>query len=93
MSFIRYKQRGTQWYVYQVENIWNKELKKYTQQSVYLGVAGNKGGEYCKKEIKLIEKNVLDFGDSYIIHRVFTSINLDAILANTVQDTNNISLC
>ncbi len=90
MSFIRYKQRGTQWYVYQVENIWNKELKKYTQQSVYLGVAGNKGGEYCKKEIKLIEKNVLDFGDSYIIHRVFTSINLDAILANTVQDTNNI---
>ena len=90
MSFIRYKQRGTRWYAYQVENIWDKESKKYVQHSIYMGVADSKGGTYSKKETRLIEKGIIDFGDSYIISKVFEFTNLNEILAQTTLEANNI---
>ena len=39
MATIRYKKRGNKWYVYELNQYWDKELKKPRQRTKYLGVA------------------------------------------------------
>lgn len=94
MSFIRYKQRGQRYYVYQVSNIWNKELKKYKQHSIYLGVASEKGGDYCKIQIKHCdikhEKSIVDYGDSFIAHQILESCGLKNILKDTLPEYESV---
>lgn len=90
MAFIRYKQRGQKWYVYQVENIWDKNLKKYFQRSNYLGVAQEKGGDYAKQEVRLVEKGVIDFGDSYMIAKTFEYLGLKELLELSVGNVDTI---
>lgn len=46
MATIRYKQRGNRWYVYELNQYWDKELKKPRQLTKYLGVADSNGGPY-----------------------------------------------
>ena len=90
MSFIRYKQRDQKWYVYQVDNLWNKETKKYIQKSKYLGVAEEKGSSYKKREIQLVEKGIIDFGDSYIISKIFEQSGLKSILEQSIGNVDTI---
>ena len=90
VAFIRYKQRGEKWYVYEVSNIWDKDLKKYKQRSSYLGTASAKDGVYQKQVDKLssavLEKAVLDFGDSYAITQVAENDGLFALLRDLVPE-------
>ena len=86
MSFIRYKKRGNKWYVYEVNNIWNKKAKKYQQTSSYLGVALEKGGTYKKiYNACPIEKGILDFGDSFAITKIIESSGLSEIIQTSFK--------
>ncbi len=93
MAFIRYKQRGQKWYAYEISNIWNKEHKKYKQHSVYLGVAQEKGGTYNKAEKAIIKKEVaiVDYGDSYALHKLLEESGLKQLLQDCFSDHEHIS--
>lgn len=92
MAFLRYKQRGTKFYVYSTQNIWDKSLKKYKQHSVYLGVATEKGGEYTKTSKTSHEvtqnalKGVVDFGDGYAITQILKNDGLEEVVKLTLPD-------
>ena len=68
MSTIRYQKRGNKFYVYEVTQYWDKELKKPRQTTKYLGHAETEGGEYKKTGKRVatpkLEKAILDFGDT-----------------------------
>jgi len=93
MSFVRYKQRGQKWYVYEVSNIWDKELKKYKQHNVYLGVAQKHGGPYKKSEEKSLvsrEKAILDYGDSFALDKVLETSGLKQLLKDCFVEHDQI---
>jgi transposase len=84
MAFIRYKQRGQKWYVYEVTNLWDKNLKKYVQTTIYLGVSNEKNGSYAKVGNKHTELGVLDFGDCYAIKTISESSRILDVIRNTI---------
>ena len=93
MATLRYKKRGNKWYVYNVHQYWDKELKKPRQKSTYLGVADEKGGEYKKPGPRVatkIEKEIVDFGDTFSIHSVAESAKLTKIIEDTFVDVDSI---
>jgi transposase len=93
MATLRYKQRGSRWYVYEVHQYWDKELKKPRQRSKYLGVAEEDGGPYSKpgkKTATAIEKEILDCGDSYAINEVSKSIDLNNVIAESFDNLDSI---
>jgi len=89
MAFIRYKQRGNKWYVYEVSNLWNKETKKYYQETTYLGVALEKGGEYTKAQKRAAlkpEKAIVDFGDGFAIAQIIGSSGLGQVINSSFPE-------
>ena len=95
MAFLRYKQRGQKYYVYEVSNIWDKERKKYKQHSLYLGTASEKGGVYSKTSLlRLVsksEKAIVDYGDSYALFSVLKSSGLQALLKDTLPQYESVT--
>ena len=91
MPTIRYKQRFSKWYVYELHQYWDKELKKPRQRTTYLGVAEQKDGPYLKpglqkeqvKKIEKTEKAIVDCGDSYAIDQISKTIGLRQIIADS----------
>lgn len=86
MATVRYKKRGNKWYVYEVHQYWDKELKKPRQKSTYLGVADSLNGAYSKPGRKVSpvpEKEILDCGDTYAIREVARAIGLDHVIDET----------
>jgi len=93
MATLRYKQRGTRWYVYEVHQYWDKNLKKPRQRSKYLGVAEENGGSYSKPGKKAhpsVEKEILDCGDSYSINEVSKSIGLNNVIEESFENLDSI---
>ena len=93
MATIRYKQRGEKWYVYEVHQYWDKELKKPRQQTKYLGVAKEKGGKYMKTGKVLnpkTEKEILDYGDTFAINEVAKSISLHDLIDENLENLDTI---
>lgn len=94
MAFLRYKQRGQKYYVYEVSNIWDKECKKYKQHSIYLGTASEKGGVYSKTSaadsVRKSEKTIVDYGDSYALTCVLKTSGLEALLKETLPEHESI---
>lgn len=92
LSSIRYKQRGEKFYVYEVSQYWDKDLKKPRQITKYLGSAETKNGEY-KKSVKnistKIEKSILDFGDTYSINEVTKNSGLFKIIYDSFGDLSD----
>ena len=92
LSSIRYKQRGDKFYVYEVTQYWDKELKKPRQTTKYLGSAKTKDGEY-KKAVKNMpmktEKAILDFGDTYSINEVTKTSGLLKIISDSFGDLSD----
>lgn len=83
MTTMRYKKRGNKWYVYELHQYWDKELKKPRQRTKYLGVAAEKNGPYSKPGRRTsdpVEQEILDCGDTYAINAVAQSIGLDHII-------------
>ena len=86
MAFIRYKKRGNKWYAYEISAFWDKKSKRPKQTSKYLGVSDTKGGDYKnpgKRIASVPEKEIVDFGDSYVI----STIAKNSGLANIVEDS------
>jgi transposase len=93
MATLRYKQRGSRWYVYEVHQYWDKDLKKPRQRSKYLGVAEENGGPYTKpgkKSSILIEKEILDCGNSLAINEIAKSIGITQVINESFQDLDSI---
>lgn len=93
MSFVRYKKRGSKWYVYEVSAFWDKKSKKPKQLSKYLGISDTKGGEYTKpgkRVATVLEKAIVDFGDSYAINEVAKSCDFTTIVENSFGDLDSI---
>jgi transposase len=93
MATLRYKKRGNKWYVYELHQYWDKELKKPRQRTKYLGVAQEKNGSYTKPGrgvAPLIETEILDCGDSYAIAEVSKSIGLDQIIKESFANLDSI---
>ena len=95
MATLRYKKRYNKWYVYEVKQYWDKDLKKPRQHTKYLGVATEKGGSYNKlpsKEINItsVENEIVDCGDSYAINEISKTIGLSTIIKNSFGDFDSI---
>ena len=93
MATIRYKQRGNRWYVYELNQYWDKELKKPRQRTKYLGVADTKGGQYSKPGVRSatpIETEILDLGDSYAIEKITKSIGLLEVIEDSFSNLDSV---
>ena len=93
MATLRYKQRGTRWYVYELHQYWDKELKKPRQRTIYLGVAEEKNGPYSKpgrQTAVRIEQEILDCGDSYAIAAISKLIGLNDIIQESFGHIDSI---
>ena len=95
MATLRYKKRYNKWYVYEVKQYWDKDLKKPRQHTKYLGVATEKGGSYNKlpsKEINItsVENEIVDCGNSYAINEISKTIGLSTIIKNSFGDFDSI---
>ena len=92
-KMIRYKKVYNKFYVYEVTQEWDKTLKKQYQKSKYLGVANENGGDYTKpgkKQKFIIEKSILDFGDSYVINEISKDIGLNNIIDSSFSNLDSI---
>lgn len=93
MTTLRYKKRYNKWYVYEVAQYWDKELKKPRQRTKYLGVSDGKDAPYSKpgkRTVSVIEKAILDCGDSYAINEVSKTMGLNNIIENSFGDLDSI---
>ena len=95
MATIRYKKRYNKWYAYEIDQYWDKDLKKPRQRTKYLGVSSEKGGSYNKPGKKIstaisYEKAILDCGDSYAINEVGKGIGLNDVIKNSFEDLDSI---
>lgn len=96
MATIRYKKRFNKWYVYQLHQYWDKQLKKPRQRTTYLGVADQKGGPYTKpgrtaaKPTQTPEKAIVDFGDSYAIDQLAKAIGLEQLIADSFSHIDSL---
>ena len=93
MTTIRYKKRGNKWYVYQLDQYWDKVLKKPRQRTKYLGVSEENGGSYSKTGIVAkpkIEQEILDYGDSFAIYEVCKSIGLQDVINDSFANLDSI---
>lgn len=94
MATLRYKKRGNKWYVYELYQYWDKELKKPRQKSTYLGVADVLNGSYSKpgRRVSALssEKEILDYGDSYALLSLARSIELDKVIASSFDNFDSI---
>ena len=93
MATIRYKQRGNKWYVYEIHQYWDKELKKPRQRTKYLGAAQEKDGPYSKTDKispRPLESAILDCGDSYAISEISKSIGLEQVIESSFGNLDSI---
>lgn len=91
------KKRFNKWYVYELHQYWDKELKKPRQRTKYLGVAEHKDGPYSKASlqkdsihIQQAENAILDWGNTYAIDQVSQSIGLSELIQNSFADLDSI---
>lgn len=71
LSFIRYKEFGKKEYAYEVISYWDKSIKKPRQKTRYLGIVVDKGKNIFEKPLKekiRKEEQILDFGNSFLLH-------------------------
>lgn len=94
MATLRYKKRGNKWYVYELYQYWDKELKKPRQKSIYLGVADVLNGSYSKPGRRVsapaLEKEILDCGDSHALLCLARSMELDKVIAGSFDNFDSI---
>ncbi len=91
MAFVRFKRFGRQEYAYRVTGKWDPVTKKTVQKSKYLGVVKDKekGLYELRNEAKERERLVLDFGDSFSLHRVLEKGGFADIVRKTFGDRSD----
>lgn len=87
MSFIRYKRFGKKEYAYEIKTYWDKKKQKPYQKSRYLGIVINKEKKLFERKIrKTPEKLILDFGDSYLLHKFLDESIIGSIFSQTFSN-------
>ena len=89
MSFIRYKVFGKKEYAYEVISYWDKSIKKPRQKTRYLGVVVDKGKNIFEKPLKekiRKEEQILDFGNSFLLHEFLEKEGFIKILKKVFGD-------
>lgn len=93
MSFVRYKKRGNKWYAYEVTSFWDKKTKTPRQKSIYLGVSDSDGGAYNKPGKLVatrIEKEIVDFGDSFALQQIANNSGFSEVLNSSFTESDSI---
>ena len=86
---VRYKRFGKQDYAYKIWNEKNPETGRWVQRSQYLGVVIDKeNGIYERRRDskRLVEREILDYGDSYLLHNIIEKLPIFAILKTIFGD-------
>lgn len=86
MSFIRYKVFGKKEYAYEIETYWDKEKKRPYQKSKYLGVVVDKEKKLFEKTRKKPEKLIVDFGDTFLLHKFLESSKIKEIISKIFHE-------
>ncbi len=92
MSFIRYKRVWNKEYAYEITSYWDKETKSPRQKSKYLGVVVDKEKEVFRKPLKekvLEERYILDFGDSFLLHKFLEKEGVAKLLEDSFGENTN----
>ena len=92
MSFVSYKKIGNQEYAYELTSYWDKKAKQSRHKSKYLGVVIDKEKKVFKKTLKeklLKEELILDFGDTFLLHRFLKKEGFTKVLEDTFGDKTN----
>lgn len=95
MSFITHKRIGNQEYAYELTSYWDKELKQSRHKSNYLGVIVDKEKNIFKKPLKeklLREGLILDFGDTFLLHKFLEKNNFIKVLQDSFGENTNMVL-
>lgn len=93
MTFVRYKKFGGLEYAYEITAYWDPVTKKSRQKSRYLGTVVNKEKKIFEKRWQTkIEKNILDFGDSYLVHEFLGKSGFSDLLGNIFGRSTGIIL-
>ena len=84
MPFIRYKKIGQNEYAYKITPYWDPKTKQPKQKTQYLGKVINKEKhQYQKNQPK--EKQILDFGDTYLLETLYKQTGLTNLLNQTLK--------
>ena len=97
MATLRYQKRGNKYYVYEVHQYWDKELKKPRQKTKYLGMADEDKGPYSKPGRRgigdspaLSENEILDCGDSYAVTEISQMTGLREVMQESFIDVDSL---
>lgn len=90
MTFIRFKKFGKKEYAYEINEIYDKKIKRSRQKSRYLGLVIDKEKNlFEKKKIKVpIEKIILDFGDSYLLEKFYDNSDTVKIIKSLFNEVH-----
>ncbi len=84
MSFIRYQTYGKQEYAYEITAYWDPIKKVCRQKTKYLGVVVDKKKKIFEKRTpkQIMEKMILDFGDSYVLKKFLENVKFIPLIKN-----------
>jgi transposase len=86
---VRYKRFGKQDYAYKIWNEKNPETGKWVQRSQYLGVVIDKENgiyERRRESKRLVEREILDYGDSYLLYSIIEQLPIFGVLKAAFGD-------
>jgi hypothetical protein len=89
MSFIVYKKFGKQEYAYELESYRDPETKKPKHRQKYLGVVVDKANKIYerRREISMnLERQILDYGDSYMLSEITQSFSVIDVFKKVFGD-------
>jgi hypothetical protein len=86
---VRYKRFGKQDYAYKIWNEKNPDTGKWVQRSQYLGVVIDKENgiyERRRESKRLCERQILDYGDSYLLYSIIEQLPIFGALKAVFTD-------
>ncbi len=88
MSFIRYQKYGKQEYAYEITAYWDPVKKTCRQKTKYLGVVVDKKKKIFEKRTpkQIMEKMILDFGDSYVLEKFLENTKFTSLIKSILGD-------
>jgi transposase len=96
MPFITYKKFGKQEYTYQQTSYRDPQTNKPKHKQKYLGVVIDKEKHIYEKRRKNTqqtkqqqEKQILDYGDTYLLHEITKTLPIYPILKTTFKDQHD----
>ena len=96
MPFITYKKFGKQEYAYEQTSYRDPQTNKPKHKQKYLGVVIDKEKGIYEKRRKTTqqtkqqqEKQILDYGDTYLLHEITKSLPIHPILKTTFKDQHD----